>query len=697
MKVGRERRNTRRRRARARSRRRTRFILAVVIIVPLIVAATMAGVFLLGAKTVDAVSESAPSLEAQASINLAQTTEIHAADGTLLAYLHDEQNRTVIKSDQIPDILRYAVVAIEDERFYEHAGVDAEGIFRAVAANLQSQEISQGFSTITMQLVGNIYLNRREMTLTRKFNEMMLALQLEHKYSKNEILDMYLNTVYFGSTAYGVEAASRTYFNKEPKELTIAEAALLAGLPQRPNGYSPRRHPDLALERRDVVLQKMQELGYITVTEYQQAMTEPLTLAPYSPYVQVQEPYVVAYVRKQLIDMYGAERVFKGGLRVETTINPAFQRLAEEAISSTLNRDNDPAAALVSIEPSTGHIVAMVGGNDYDTSKFNLASQGRRQPGSAFKPFVLVAAIEMGIDPWNAYYSSAHVKLDYPGAPEPWDVQTYGGDYYGPSTLYQATLRSDNTVYAQLALDVGVPRIVDVAHRMGITSELNMNPAIALGGLTYGVSPLEMASAYATLANGGVHIEPTIILRIRDANGAIIWEAKPQTTQALSPGVAYDATRVLVGNVQGGTGTRAAIGRPAAGKTGTTSDWTDAWFVGYTPNLSTAVWMGDPDAQVPMTNVHGVRVTGGSFPAMMWNKFMYTADREYPSREFAVPNIPAQYDRLFVSAYTAGAYPVSTELPSTTTTLRPPSTTTTLAPPPATTTTSAPATTTTSP
>ncbi len=635
----------------------------------------MAVVSLVGMRAVASVQEAVPSLEQQGSITLAQTTEIYASDGTLLAYLHDDQNRTVIKGDKIPDLLRYAVLAVEDERFYEHTGVDIEGIFRAVAANLQSQDISQGFSTITMQLVGNIYLNRREMTLSRKFNEIMLAIQLERKYSKNEILDMYLNTVYFGATAYGVQAAAKTYFNKEPMQLTIAEAALLAGLPQRPNGYSPRRHPELAMERRDVVLDKMRELGYITMSEYEQAINEPLELAPYSPYVAVQEPYVVAYVRKQLIEMYGKERVFKGGLRVETTINPAFQRLAEQAISTTLSRKDDPSAAMVSIEPKTGHIVAMVGGNDYDTSKFNLASQGRRQPGSAFKTFVLVAAIEMGIDPWNTFYNSARVRLTYPGASKPWDVQTYGGDYHGPSTIFDSTLRSDNTVFAQLALDVGTQRIVDVANRMGITSELNLDPAIALGGLKYGVSPLEMASAYATLANGGIYVEPVIIKRIRDADGNVIWEAQPKTNQALSPGVAYDATRVLIANVQSGTGTRAAIGRPAAGKTGTTTDWTDAWFVGYTPNLSTAVWMGDPDAQVPMKNVHGVRVTGGSFPATMWKKFMYTADRAYPYKQFAPPKVWAKYDRYFVSTY--GTAPTSTSLPSTTTTLTPPSTSST--------------------
>ncbi len=263
--------------------------------------------------------------------------------------------------------------------------------------------------------------------------------------------------------------------------------------------------------RRDRVLGKMYELGFITKREANEALDTPVELAPYSPYTQVQEPYVVAFVRKQLIDMYGEDRVFAGGLRVETTINPAYQKLAMEAISTTLNEEGDPSAALVSIETKTGYIRAMVGGNDYDSSKFNLAAQGRRQPGSAFKTFCLVAAIERGIDPWNTYYESMPVTLDYPGAPEPWEVTTYGHSYYGTISVAQATLRSDNTVYAQMALDVGAEQIVDVAQRMGITSELNADPAIALGGLTYGVSPLEMASAYATLANGGKHIEPTII------------------------------------------------------------------------------------------------------------------------------------------------------------------------------------------
>jgi penicillin-binding protein 1A len=679
MRTGRERRSARKRRARQRSRRRTVIIVAILVVIPLVVAGLITATVMAGLQAIASVEQVVPELEAQSSVKLAQTTQIFAADNTLLAYLHAGENRTVISSKEIPDVLRHALVAIEDERFYQHNGVDLEGLLRALAVNIQAQGVEEGFSTITMQLVGNLYLDRGDISLDRKFNEMALAVQFERKYSKNEILDMYLNTVFFGANAWGVEAAAQTYFGKDPMELTLAEAALLAGLPQAPSNYTPTRYPEAALARRNLVLDKMYELGFITASEYKEAFETPIQLAPYSVYNKVQEPYVVAFVRKQLIQMFGEEQVFKGGLRVYTTINPEYQKLATEAIASTLDQKGDPAASLVTIEVNTGHIVAMMGGNDYDASQFNLASQGRRQPGSAFKTFVLTAAIEMGINPWTTYYVSQPVTLDYPGAPEPWKVTTYSGAAYGTSSIVQATLRSDNTVYAQMALDVGVERIADVAYRMGITTDLAdasgaLIPAMALGGLYRGVSPLEMASAYATLANGGKHIEPTIILKVTDTMGNILWEAHPKEVQAIPAGVAYDVTRILAMNIRSGTGTRADIGRPAAGKTGTASNWDDAWFCGYTPNLSTAVWMGDPKALVPMVNVHGQKVTGGSFPAIMWQKFMYEADRDYPEVEFAVPDVKVVYDPFFRSAFAVP--PTSTSMITTTTsTSLPPSTT----------------------
>ena len=667
MRIGRETRSARRRRARTVRRRRTIILISVAAAIPIITLGILAGMFTLGLRTVAAVEQDIPSLEDQRGVSLAQTTQIYAADGTLLAYLHGVENRTVISGKAIPDNLKYAVVAVEDERFYQHSGVDLEGLVRALVVNLKAQGVSEGFSSITMQLVGNMYLDRTDISLDRKFNEMALAWQFERKYSKDEILEMYLNTIYFGSNAYGVEAAAKTYFDKEPMELTIAEAALLAGLPQAPTAYSPRRNPERALARRDRIILKMYEQGFITQEEAREAWDEPLDLAVASPYTKVQEPYVVAYVRKQLIDMYGEDKVFKGGLRVETSINPAYQKLATEAISSTLNEEGDPSAAMVSIEAKTGYIRAMVGSTDYDDSKFNLAAQGRRQPGSAFKTFVLAAAIEAGVDPYETYYESQPLTIELPGQPKPWNVKTYGGNYYGTTSIDVATLRSDNTVYAQMILDLGPELVVDIAKRMGITSQLDPYPAISLGGLTYGVSPLEMASAYATLANGGEHISPTIILKIKDAEGNVLWEANPKRTQAISAGVAYEVTRILQRNISSGTGTRADIDRPAAGKTGTAQEYYDAWFCGYTPHLSTAVWMGHPEAQIEMNNVHGIRVTGGSFPAEMWQKFMYDADRDYPEEEFAEPEVKVVYDPFFQSEWSVPPTSSSTSSTSSTT------------------------------
>ena len=669
MRVGRERRSVRRRRAEKVHRRRVIILVAVLVAIPLLMAGVFAVLLSMGLHVATAVEAQIPSLADQHQVSLAQTSSIYDADGNLLAYLHGVENRTVISGRLIPQVMRNAMVAIEDERFYRHAGVDLESVVRALVSNVSAQRTTEGFSTITMQLVGNLYLDRTDMSFNRKFDEMALAWQLERRYSKEEILDLYLNTVYFGSNAYGVEAAAKTYFNKEPGQLTLPEAALIAGLPQAPTGFSPRKHPERAIARRNLVINSMLKNGFITDSEAEAALLTPIDLAPYSPYTQVEEPYVVAYVRKQLIDMFGEDKVFQGGLQVETTIDPAYQKLATDAITSTLNKQGDPSAALVSIEPNTGYIKSMVGGIDYNASKFNLASQGRRQAGSAFKTFALTAAVEMGIDPWNTYYMSMPLELKVPGSTEVWKVKTYSGKGAGMSTLVAATLRSDNTVYAQLALDVSANRIVDIAHRMGVTSYLNADPAIVLGGLKYGVSPLEMASAYGTLANAGEHVEPTIILQIKDATGKVIWKANPKRTQAISAGVAYDVTRILLQNVLSGTGTKAKIGRTAAGKTGTTQENSDAWFCGYTPHLSTTVWVGHPEGQVPMNNVHGIAVTGGSFPAIIWQKFMSVAENDYPVADFAAPSVLVKYNPRWVSQY--ATWPSSSTTKSTTTTLPP--------------------------
>ena len=635
----------------------------------IVVAALLASlgvVAFVGLQFVAAGGKSLPQLGDQQPVTEAETTQIYAADGSLLAYLYGEQNRTVISSQDISADLKHALVAIEDQRFYQHNGVDYRGLGRALLADIKAHKAVQGASTITEQLVGNLYLNRNDTSITRKIKEAALALQYEKKYSKDQILAQYLNTVYFGANAYGVQAAAQTYFGKDPKDLTLAESALLAGLPQAPTAYNPRVNPQKAKVRRDEVLAAMQKQGYITAAQYQQAVDTPVQLGPYSPYTKVQEPYVVDYVKQQLIDMFGTDKVFKGGLRVETTINPAYQTLAASSIASVLNQSGDPSAALVSVEPKTGYIRAMVSSSDYDKSKFNLAAQARRQPGSTFKTFALVGAIEMGIDPYNTYYESQPLELTIPGSTKPWSVHTFGNSYYGTSSLFQATLRSDNTVYAQLVMDIGAARVVDVAHRMGITTPLNADPAIVLGGLTDGVSPLEMASAYGTLADQGQHVEPTIIAKVWDASGKVIWQASPKNTQAISAGVAYAATQILQQNILRGTGTAAQIGRPAAGKTGTATDFADAWFCGYTPNLSTAIWMGHPEGKIPMTDVHGISVTGGSFPAQIWQKFMYSADRDYPEQAFSAPKVLVQYDPTFQSTFSVA--PTSSTTSSTTST-----------------------------
>jgi penicillin-binding protein 1A len=424
----------------------------------------------------------------------------------------------------------------------------------------------------------------------------------------------------------------------------------------------------------------MWEQGYITGEQYDQAYETPIKLAPYSPYQQVREPYVVDFVKQQLIDMFGKDRVFKGGLRVQTTIDPKWQELARKAIRSVLDRKNDPSAAIVSLDPNTGYIRAMASSGDYDKTKFNLAAQMHRQPGSAFKPFCLVAALEQGMNPATTVYRSGPQAIHIPGTNETWHVNNFSDGYYGASNLVEATIHSDNSIFAQLIMDVGVKNVVNVAKAMGIKSPINANPSIVLGGLTYGVSPLDMASAYGTMAAGGRHVEPTIITRVWDASGKLIFEAQPKVTQAISARTAFTATQILQLNIQRGTGKRADIGRPCAGKTGTASDFSDAWFAGYTPHLATAVWVGHPKGRVPMRSVHGISVTGGSFPAMIWHNFMYDADRTYPAGGFPGPSGIAAAGAPAVASSAGATTTDSTTTTAVAVTTRPRRTTTTAAP-----------------
>jgi penicillin-binding protein 1A len=534
--------------------------------------------------------------------------------------------------------LARATVAIEDRRFYDHAGVDYEGIVRAVVENWRAKDVVEGASTITQQLVRNLYRPvGNEQTLSRKLKEACLALKLDAAWSKERTLEAYMNRVYYGNRAYGVEAAAQTYFSKSAAELTLEEAALLAGLPQAPSFFDPFVREQAAANRRNEVLRAMWETGDLSEARYRKAVREPLVLNPGSLYTEIREPYFFSYVRDQLIQQYGANYVQTGGLRVYTTIDPRFQRLAAQAIKDTLTEPDDPSSAIVAINPANGAIRAMVsvtpGGR---RSQFNLAAQGRRQAGSTFKTYVLTEAILRGVDPESTYYLSAPFYYRPDENSEPWTPKTYDGSYHGPTSLTSATLRSDNSVYARLTLDVGPERVAELAREMGVHSPLTPVPSIGLG--TNGVSVLDMASGYATLAAGGIYTEPTGIRKVLLPNGEVdeTW-AEPNRRRVMPDWVAYEVTKILEENMLSGTGTGAYFGRPAAGKTGTTDDYTDAWFCGYTPNLATAVWIGYPNAAIQMTSVHGRTVSGGSFPADVWNLFMSSAIGSTQVADFELP------------------------------------------------------------
>lgn len=562
-----------------------------------------------------------------------QTTVIYDRNGSVIAKLFAEQNRTDVPLEEIPAALRQAVIATEDQRFYQHKGVDPLGILRALWVDITRPNVLHGGSTITQQYV-KVAIVTPERTLKRKVMEAMLAYRLERRYSKDQILALYLNTIYFGHGAYGVEAAAQTYFGKHVRDLDLAECAMLAGVIKSPGRYSPIIDPAAAKQRRATVLSQMVDLGFISKQEADDAAASEIALAPRKASSAV-APYFVEYVKQILTEQYGADMVYRGGLTVKTTLDLKAQKAAETAIRSTLDRKGDPSAALVAIEPATGEIRAMVGGRDFATQQFNVAVQGLRQPGSAFKPFVLVAALAEGVSPEQTYECGPRT-FSLPNG-QTWKVTGAPGGRKGPMRLREATEKSVNSVYAALVLDVGADKVAETAKAMGVTTPIKPVPAIALGGLDTGVSPLEMAAAYGTLANGGVLVEPHAILEVTDAKGNRLASAKPASSRAIPAEVAYLATDVLKGVISKGTGTAARIGRPAAGKTGTTQQYRDAWFVGYTPDLVASVWVGYPDAQREMLSVHGRKVTGGSFPAEIWASFMKATLKGTPERDFAKP------------------------------------------------------------
>jgi penicillin-binding protein 1A len=559
-----------------------------------------------------------------------QSTVITDRRNKVLVRLFAEQNRQDVALEAIPRQVRNAVVATEDERFYEHEGVDPMSIARAVLVDLQKGEAAQGGSTITQQYVKQAFVTS-EKTLKRKVQEAILAQRVEKQFSKDEILALYLNTIYFGHGAYGVEAASQAYFGKSVGKLSIPEAAVIAGVIKSPARYSPYLKPDNALKRRNTVLAQMKRQGYIDDAEYQAAIAKPIKLAGLKP-SSARAPYFVEWVKENLVREYGERKVYRGGLRVQTTIDPNVQSAAERAIASVLNRPGDPSAALVALDPKTGQVLAMVGGRDFKKEQFNVAVQGKRQPGSAFKPFVLATALSEGVCPEKAFPSGART-LAFDN--QQWKVTGHGGPT-STMRLRPATEKSVNAVFAQLILDVGPENVVETAKKMGISEKITPVPAIALGGLERGVSPLEMANAYGTLANGGKRATPDGIIKVSDSS-QVYEKGKPRLTDAIDPAVAYLTTNILSGVITRGTGRAANIGRSAAGKTGTTQEYRDAWFVGYTPDLVCAVWVGYPESQREMKSVHGRQVTGGSFPAEIWARFMKAALANKPKTNFVRP------------------------------------------------------------
>jgi penicillin-binding protein 1A len=585
------------------------------------------------------------SLASLEPFSIGQNTFVYAAEGSRLGSIPAEgRNRQKVKWRQISPWVPKATVAIEDKRYWRHGGIDPIGISRAFWADVTQGKVVQGGSTITQQLVRNLYISR-EQTFTRKLREACLAVKLADKWSKRKILTTYLNQIYYGSQAYGVEAAAQTYFSKPAKKLTLAQAALLAGLPQAPSRYDPFANPRAARVRRKQVLRAMLNTGVITKRQYRRTVRDhDLHLKPGELYKRIQQPYFFSYVRDELVRVYGEARVRHGGLRVYTTIDPFLQRDAKQAIKDTLNYPGDPAAAVVAIDPATGAIRAMTAVSPgRRNNQFNLIADAHRQAGSTFKPFVLAAAIEQGMDPESTYYLSAPLDCSTgPCAVKPWHVETYDHTYKGNTSVASATLSSDNTVYARLTLDIGADKVARMASRLGVRTPLDVNgayvPSIGLGSIA--VTPLDMASAYATFAARGVYSKPMAITKVVLGNGQVDKKAGwgvPQRKRVLSAGVAYEVTKILEENVQSGTGVGAYFGRPAAGKTGTTENHADAWFSGYVPQLEASVWVGYQRAEIPMYNVHGISVAGGTFPATIWNLFMQKAMENKPAQEFSVP------------------------------------------------------------
>jgi penicillin-binding protein 1A len=636
----------------ARQRRRHRGPSRILFVALIALASTL----LLGAvgavAYVLSVADSTKSLAERHPIVEGASSEVYAADGTRLGFIQSDELRSPVPWSQIPAALGNATVAIEDQRFYKDDGIDPTGIFRAAVKDLVHGRALQGGSTITMQLVRNLYLGGDQHTLKQKIEEAKLALEYNERHTKREILTNYLNSVPYGTiggqTAVGVQAASRIFFDKPASQLDLEQCALLAGLPQAPSEYNPFLYPTAARQRRNEVLGKMAELHYITPAQAAAAERAPLELQHGDFYSEKKEGFFFEYVRQQLIHRYGRATVERGGLQVYTTLNLHMQELAHNAIAEVLDEPGDPASAIVTIDPHNGYIETMAESESYEQSQFNLASEGHRQPGSTFKAIDLADALSKGVDPETTYYLSHTLYKGWLPSEPNYEVHTFEGTSLNKSiNLVQATLTSDNTVYAQLAADLGEESITEMAYKMGVKTHLEGNPAQAIGGLTYGVTPLEMAAVYATLADGGYRNEPIAITKVVFPDGRVdaSWGV-PHRVKVLSNGVTAEETKILHENVLDGTAVRSAIECPTAAKTGTTTELVDAWLDGYTPEYATVVWMGYPKERVPMTDVHGEPQQGGALPAVIWHDYMQPVVDDH-CVPFPQPTEPLVYKPFF--------------------------------------------------
>jgi penicillin-binding protein 1A len=565
---------------------------------------------------------------------------VYAADGSRLGAVPTTRNREPVALAHMSPWLPKATVAIEDRRFWQHGGIDLAGIARAALADLKAGRAVQGGSTLTQQLVRDRYLSRQHVTLQRKLQEACLAVALAQKWPRWRVLQSYLNLVFYGHSAYGVEAAARTYFSRPARDLTLGQAALLAGLPQAPSFYDPFRHHAAARARRNEVLTAMRKNGMISAARYRAAIARPLRLHPGDRYSSVRAAPFFDDAVRQLTSRYGKQRVRHGGLHIQTTLDARLERAAGGAIAGQLRKPSDPAAALVAIDPRSGAIRAMeVAAGGHRQLSFNLATQSRRQAGSAFKIFTLTSAIEQGIplsSVWNGPPSITIPSRACLNATGSWVVHNYADESAGTMTLQQAIAHSVNTIFAQVVMKVGPRHVVEMAHRLGVRSPLKPVCSITLG--PEGVSPLDMATAVSTLAAGGIRRDAQVLQRVTAADGKVLARLRPAGRRVLAPGVAHKVTYALSGVILAGTGTAANPGRPAAGKTGTAESYKDAWFCGYVPQLAACVWVGYPHAEIPLRNIEGFpQVFGGSIPARIWHDFMVEAMRGQP-----VEQLPTQ-------------------------------------------------------